>query len=928
MGKVNKNLTLNLTITFMSLVIIMALGIFFSTVVHAASGPYNVPSFMKTYWAKNYGGKRYPMTSGDDLVYDVYSKKYTKGGYQIVNKNFGKGTQSYLNFQGWAVLFGFANEYKSNNETYIVAQKVSGSSGVGTTKIYSTSKINISATEDLEYNNQGSGLYHPCSDSERDKNNTTCNMKYQDVGFNAYIPLNELFPKKYEKAEWKLYIVKKVDKHIVYTRLILPFKFADQSYNGGKISLSSGVSANHLIMNSPGVLRRAYPRQSAPSVTNQLGSDRYFSIGDIYTRVDSEESRTAVWYGVRSSKDGGKTKWATTAYWTFGGSQAVISYTPPPDDAPPIPILHQLLDYQYKNGNDYWVQPNHRVYIRLEQRDVYSGNQYQYLRLLGSGQDVRSLHKFSSGKTNNNPFDKSRYVVIHSAYREKNTSYGQVKWGVIPKRHGDDFNVQYYYEDNAGNHIGYNDTGMNLRVDGVAPKYVSAKLSNYRYKNGNDYWVRPNDQVDIELTQRDADSGNKYQYLRLDGSGTDVRSQHNFHKSSANNNRFMKSSHVSIASAHREENTSYGEVKWGIRPKKSGDSYNILYYFRDNVDNSRGYNDTGMNLRVDGVAPEVQFRNGADTSNFHNRNWSNGKIEVRLKFHDSGSGYGRSRYAWTQSTQTPSSWSKWTSRSNYVVTKSRYGQWYLHVQTEDHVGNVRTIYQGPYKFDNPPVANFVFQPPSSLPSGSFEGEDIQLVNQSTDADGDKLTANWKIVSPSGQIERSTNWNAMILNAEPGNYSVQLTVTDPHGESDQVIKQLSAEPLNITGQVLHTSDWQKIHQAFKTPSKGFYSGEKFVLHATVTNYPIDPSYGVEVDFAGNQMNGNDLILSEKLTKKNNTLFTGVLYDTSMSDPATRLTNGPVIFKFSVHYKNGVVKTDYIAVNIIGSVYKVFHYHRTY
>ncbi|WP_201715513.1 CARDB domain-containing protein [Rossellomorea arthrocnemi] len=665
----------------------------FKSDVKAAS-PHAVESSVSNAWNSGnvkLGSKSNSWTGGTRLVYDVYSSKYQSNGWEIQSRNFTGTTKKYLKFSGWAVLAGYKRHTSSNQSTHIVLKKTSGSSGVGTTKIYNTIPISIDATEDLEYNNQGSGVWNECSASARNKNNTTCNMRYDDVGFTAYIPLDEIFASQKEDAEWKLYIVKRVDNQIVYSSLIVPFEFSALSYNSGKVDLSSGTNTRLLRMNDYPVIRRNYPRQPASSAPNV-----YFTNGNYYTSIDMEESKTAVWYGVNY---GGTKKWANTVYWTFGGSQAVLSYTPPPDTQPPIHISHELINERYKNGNDFWVQPNDQVYIRLRQRDPDSGNLFQYLRLDGSGQDVRSQHDFMGSSSNHNDFQTSSNLDINSAAREENTSYGKVKWGVVPKIHGDSFNVLYYYRDKDNNSVGYDDTGMNLRVDGVAPQLTSSGVYNYRYKNGSDYWVRPNDQINVKIRQYDPHSGNNTQYLRLLGSGQDVRSSHIFSYWEGYNDQFMTSTHAAIDSANREEHSgAYSKVDWGITAKTHGDSYAIQYYTKDNVSNVDGYNNIGANLRVDGVAPTVQFRNSADTADYTGRDWAFSPVDVRLKFNDSDSGYKRSRYSWSTSSSTPSSWSSWSTSSNYSVSKASKGEWYLHIQAEDHVGNVVTTYKGPYKY--------------------------------------------------------------------------------------------------------------------------------------------------------------------------------------------------------------------------------------
>lgn len=754
-------------------------------VAFGATSPYDVPSNVSSGWSHNYGGKMFSMTSGKDLVYDVYSHKYTPGGYKVINENFGKGYQPYINFQGWAVLFGYHSEWAGNNEVYIVAQKTSGS-GVGTTKVYSTLKINLSATTDLEYNNLGSGLYNPCSNSTWNKNNTTCNMSYDDVGFNAYIPLKELFPNGSENATWKLFIVKTVWNQVVYTPLILPFKFNNHSYNNGTISLSSGVNAQSLQMYGTGVLRRAYPRQTATSATNQLGADRFFTLGKTYTEVASEETKTAVWYGVRSPKDGNVTKWAATAYWNFGGGQAVISYYPPP-----ILTYDQVLNARYVNGNNYWYQPGDQGYARLEQRDSGLGNNKQFLRLLGMGQDVRSTHLFGSSPYYNDQFKTSSRISINSAYREINTNYGQVKWGFVPKYDGDSYDIQYYLEDKGSGHTGYNSIGKTIKVDGKAPTNIEYSLYNYRYQNGGTYWYRPYDQATVYLNQYDNESGNQNQYIRLYGSGQDVRSQHNFDSASNYNGQFMTSSHVQITAAQLVQGAPYGRVRWTIVPKANGDKYNLQYLYTDHVGNAVGYVWTPINIATDGAPPSVQFRNTADTANYDGRGYSNNTISVRLKFSDSGSGYKESRYAWTQSTATPTSWSNWTTSSNYVVSHSGYGKWYLHVEPMDNVGNVATYYRGSYNYNDLPVAGFT---PSPNPTNRLTP--VHITSTAYDPDGNPLTYqySYEYQGTSTWTQFSTGSNPTYTFPKNGTYTILQTVTDSNGGTSSTTRTVTVVDL--------------------------------------------------------------------------------------------------------------------------------------
>ncbi|CQR47521.1 hypothetical protein BN1058_01844 [Paraliobacillus sp. PM-2] len=363
--------------------IILSLGL----TTYGADYPYNVPSDVKNNWNNIYAKKTYSETSGKKIVYDVYKDKYVNGGFEIVNLDLGKGTQPYVKFHGWSVLMGYTHHTSTNHNTYIVAKKVTGDRDIGKTFIYNTEEGNRDATEDLEYNNQGDGIYNKCPSGEYNKKGSDCNFEYEDVNWASYLPINELFPDQSEQASYKLYIVKEVGNRIVYTPLILPFSFNNKSHKGGEFSLSSGLNTNNLTMITQNVLRRSYPRESATSVINDLGTDRYFDVGISYEAVNYEESDTAVWYGVKSPEDSYKTKWGQTAYWEFGGNQATIKFIP--DSKPPIHKQTDISNERYRNINDFWVQPNDLLKVSLRGYDEESFIDRVYLNLRGSGKDPR-----------------------------------------------------------------------------------------------------------------------------------------------------------------------------------------------------------------------------------------------------------------------------------------------------------------------------------------------------------------------------------------------------------------------------------------------------------------------------------------------------------------------------------------------------------
>lgn len=310
----------------------LLLVLFSMTDLRVFASPYDVPSSVRGGWSQNFGSNDFEMETGKRIAYDVYNEKYIGGGYRITSRDFGKGNLQYLNFTGWAVLFGYKRHTSTNNQTYIVAKKVAGKNNIGSTKVYRADSFgNLSATEDLEYNNQGpGGVWNECPASATKKNNLSCNMRYDNVGFSSYLPLKELFPDAYENAEWALFIVKKVDNWIVYTTLKTPFDFANRNWNKGQLSLRSGGDANLLRTEDYPVIRRRYPRQAA----NTIGA-YYFTTNRLYPLVTQEETQTTVWYGLKTPEDGNSTRWANSVYFGTAGTQARLSYKPTETPPPP-----------------------------------------------------------------------------------------------------------------------------------------------------------------------------------------------------------------------------------------------------------------------------------------------------------------------------------------------------------------------------------------------------------------------------------------------------------------------------------------------------------------------------------------------------------------------------------------------------------------
>src|SRR5690625_1783152 len=220
---------------------------------NATGSSYNAndvePSIKRAWerWNKNdrkkftRGGKASSQTpsKGNRLVYDVYENK----GWGISGNNF--------TFEGWSANIGYFHHDRYNQATYIGAVELAENGReTGKRKIFKTKMIlNTNAAtrgkgsnSDIYYDNGRSTRWCSTNKNKTKKEQNICNMEYKHVGFKAYLPLKELFPSTKENKQWKLYIIKNVNGHLVYDQLILPFNKGSKTWNKGTVTLKSGVS--------------------------------------------------------------------------------------------------------------------------------------------------------------------------------------------------------------------------------------------------------------------------------------------------------------------------------------------------------------------------------------------------------------------------------------------------------------------------------------------------------------------------------------------------------------------------------------------------------------------------------------------------------------------------------------------------------------
>lgn len=232
----------------------------------------------------------------------------------------------------------------------------------------------------------------------------------------------------------------------------------------------------------------------------------------------------------------------------------------------------------------------------------------------------------------------------------------------------------------------------------------------------------------------------------------------------------------------------------------------------------------------------------------------------------------------------------------------------------------------------PPVPGFEHDSPYYI------GDSIELRSTAYDGDGDPLTYRYIITKPDGstveyktgdpQLDEKTGNLIFTVNdptTDIGQWHIIQYVEDGVNEPSDFSDIIEVRNLTIKGSVSHTPEWERIHINLGHEPDQFYSGEVFLLSADIVDYPLDK---VEVEFLGKQVTNNTLNLKSLLTEITPIKWEGRLYDESMSEPKTRLSDGTVTFQFNAYYSNGFVATDTVSVEIIGSAYEVFNFHRTY
>jgi len=454
------------------------------------------------------------------------------------------------------------------------------------------------------------------------------------------------------------------------------------------------------------------------------------------------------------------------------------------DSTPPTLGSVYVNDYREYTNSIYWVGLNESLSIAYEghdETDISSGD--SYLRALPStGNDAR-INGVSNGSAINNEWITHADIDLNGGGSPviQTINSGELQTEYYPKltTHGVTHTMQGYLRDNMDNAYGYFDLGKTIGCDGNAPSLSSWNLTGYTYDDGTTYWGQPNDTMTFTHKGYDADSGAWRGYIRLQRTDNSDEEIASYEHSSGYNADSREDGNIDVTTARENSyDGHYMEVEFDFTLGSSDMVYDLGWYWYDACYNGSGYTETGRKVGIDGTAPNISV----DTSS---RGWDNTDVNVTINASDTNSGLSTLKYAWSTSTTTPSSWT--TINSGTSVGQSSEGQWYLHVQATDNVGNTNTTYYGTYNIDKTaPTISFLYT------SRDWGNTGFDFGSDHSDNLSGVATAKWQLTQ---STSKPTSWREDTSPSQTGtvnsdDYSIgdgewyyHIEITDNAGNSN-------------------------------------------------------------------------------------------------------------------------------------------------
>ncbi len=331
-------------------------------------------------------------------------------------------------------------------------------------------------------------------------------------------------------------------------------------------------------------------------------------------------------------------------------------------------------------------------------------------------------------------------------------------------------------------------TSEHYNIDTLIPEYNSSEIIGAGYVDGDNYWVKTNQPFSISIKGNDTVSKISKSYMRLSGSGQDIRTLHNWQVGGNHNDYFMTSDSFDVISASETFNGASGnswlrEVTWDVKALTSGHRYSLYYHFEDFAGNVRNYTDTGKDIRVDGVAPNVIFYPDANGS------WNNTSQSVSVTVEDTLSGLKNWKYRISANAgSTYGAWSPLITNANSLINLRSSGMYVIQVNAEDRVGNSINIYSDTIRIDmEKPTVGIN---PNGQSNWGKNDINVRLTPSDSGGSGVKL---WKYRTSKDNGNTWTNWSTNYTNSNPkdivfntsGQHKVQIYIEDNAGNTNTV-----------------------------------------------------------------------------------------------------------------------------------------------
>ncbi|WP_374717754.1 PKD domain-containing protein [Neobacillus sp.] len=772
----------------------------------------------KSWSTMERGTKDFSFESGKRLVYDIYSTTYNGNGYEIT----WQGGLPILHFKGWAILFGHKPHNAYNQSTYIVVQNAADSTQV---RGYKTTMKNWSATEDVEYNKAASTsttVWNECAPGVINKNNSVCNMRYDSVGFEASIPLNDLIQDPWSPSKWKFYIVKEVEGKMYWDYLIMPITLPPQNWWQGTLELNSEVDANALLMNGTNVIKRTYPHQQ-----NGTGSTLgYFTTGKIYYTYASNEESTAVWYGVNDPATG-SLRWTSSPYWTFYGSQAVIKYTP--IYKPPVPDFSVSPSPLYLNTTATFTNKSYDpAGFKLTYKWWYMKPGTNTWVEFSSAKDPKLLMdkrgdwKIYLRATN----EKGKYADIEKTVKVENRPpIPEFSWSPTPV---------------------YKDTLVTFKDKSTDPDNDSLTYNWWYQEPNSTKWVMFSNSKNPTLTMNIKGDWK----IRLDVyDGFEKKSRE---KTVTVENRgpvanfvwnpttIYNNTTVKFTNQSYDNDGDTLTYQWEYQ-QTSSDPWTI---FSSNKDPSRNFNIRGkwkIRLTVsdgivsDSIVKELTVQNRNPVAGFSTNKASYYNNET-ISIIPSATDPDNDPLSYTYRITRPDGSQFTLTSPNPSFGSLQIGTYTIKQTVSDGYGGSDSITKTVVVVNRPPIAGF-----NTDKSVYKDNETVYITSTASDPDKHALTHSYEVTKPDGSKFTLNTANPNFSNLQAGTYTIKQTVTDPYNLSANISKTIIVEIGNnppVAG--------------FKFNKSKYYKSEKIQILSTA----MDPD-------------GDVLTYSYEITRPDNT-----------------------------------------------------------